>query len=403
METKTTFKSEISLFMLLFLTSSFTVTNDIISSAVTIGLWILTAAYLFLSLRHIDTVMFLPFVLIVLAVILSNIYNDEVIKNMISVIFSFVTVFFYANIYGYIVFKRSYIKLVKILCIVSLIGMVAFTIVPALENIAVCNNASGKVYSNFYIYTHPHMYDRNMGMFWEPGAFQTFIIIALLLEANEKKPNIKTIAIFIATIITTFSTTGYIGLALALLQLLSKNNQINSRLRGFVIFASLSLIVVLFFFSDKIFETSESTVFGKVINFFNQEEYNSSDAATSASVRYFAVIKPLAEFFKSPILGCGYSGLIERTLEYTYGMNTCTFVNWFAVYGIVYGTAMLIGIVKFTKKINKSGIPFLLTLITLFVATMSENYVNNATILLLALYGYKEYFIPEEEYEYITN
>lgn len=396
------FKSEIALFMILFLTGSFTVTNDLISSAMTIGLWVVTAIVLLASFQYIDLEMLIILVIIIFTVIISNLFNNENIRNTFAILFSFFTAFLYANIYGFETFKSSYIKVIKVLSIISLMGFVLFYFIPSLGNYFIAHNAVGNRYSNLYIYADGYSIERNQGMFWEPGAFQTFIILALLFEINGKEPDIKTIIIFFITVITTFSTTGYIGLVLIMLMIMKKSRQVDSRLKAFMVISIIALCILLFFNSDEFFATDKSTVFGKLINFFRNNEYNNTSKTTSASIRFNAVVRPLIEFFKNPFFGCGYEGLIEKTKEYTHGMNTCTFINWFATYGIVFGVIMLSGTVKFAKKINQNGLLFWLTLLILFVATMSENYVNNATIMLLAFYGFRQQDNLENENENIA-
>lgn len=399
MENKVSYKSEIALFLFLFLTGSYTVTNDIISSFLTIGLWVALALYLLASMKEINNSLLGIMMVSVFIIIISDIHNRENIVNTFSFVFSVFTVFLYASIYSFNEFKESYIKVMKILCIISLVGMIIFAVFPFLGNYFVSYGVTGKRYSNLFIYTNMHDITRNMGMFWEPGAFQTYILLAILLEISEKKPNIKTLIVFIATVITTFSTTGYIGIVLIFLLAMVKHKEMDGRFKGFIVIAVIAILAVLYFFSEQIFSTESSTVFGKIINFFDRKDYD-SNRLTSVSVRYYSLLKPFEEFLKNPILGCGYEGLMERTARFTYGMNTCTFINWYAIYGGIYGIIMTIGFVKFSKCINDKGLALMLTFIILFIATMSENYIHHATMMLFAFIGYQNRFnVLREEHE----
>lgn len=60
---------------------------------------------------------------------------------------------------------------------------------------------------------------RNSGMFWEPGAFQGYLILALVFLAfikhdTPRKQYIYYLAVLCAAVLSTFSTTGYIALGL---------------------------------------------------------------------------------------------------------------------------------------------------------------------------------------------
>ena len=69
-------------------------------------------------------------------------------------------------------------------------------------------------------------------------------------------------------------------------------------------------------------------------------------------------------------------------------MNTCTFANWLAVYGIVYGTVMITGMIKLSRKLAHSKLQTVLIVAILFTVTMSENYATNSMITLFAIYGF---------------
>ncbi len=404
MKTEKLTKAEFCIFAMLFLTSSFNVTNDIISSTVTIALWVLTAAFLCLSIHKMQTDQMVIFILLLASFAVSSVANSENSRNMMAVIFSFLVAFLYSTIYDFHQFQRAFIRVMKWLCIISLVGYVACSLVPSLREIGVVSNKGGVNYANFFIYVSSASGNRNLGMFWEPGAFQTFINIAFLFEIIQEKPDLKTIVIFVATIITTFSTTGYIAMAMILfLVFLHKNNMKNESLKTFIAFVFIILAVLVYFYQDFLLDTTRSSVFGKIINFFTRGQFNASGGSSSATVRFFAVTKPFEEFLQRPLFGWGYEGLIERTEQYTLTMNTCTFVNWLAVYGVTFGVTMLSGFVRLSQKIGKSMLAIVLVFLIFFVVTMSENYVNNAFFVLLVMYGFRKDGFGEIKNENLTN
>lgn len=96
----------------------------------------------------------------------------------------------------------------------------------------------------------------------------------------------------------------------------------------------------------------------------------------------------MASIFGEAALGYGYQGLADRTYMYTHGMNTCTFLNWFATYGIFYGMTAMVGVIRFAASLSKDRLCIGLNIMILFAITMSENYIQHASILLILFYGF---------------
>ena len=139
-------------------------------------------------------------------------------------------------------------------------------------------------------------------------------------------------------------------------------------------------------FSDLFFNTSMNSTFGKIISYVN----SGGTLEGSTSIRVNSVAKGIEAFLESPIIGLGYNGLRQYTYQYTRGMNTCTYINWFATYGLVFGLLMFVGSKKFSSKIvNDRKYLSFFTLSILFIITFTENYIHNAIVFLMVFYGYK--------------
>lgn len=116
------------------------------------------------------------------------------------------------------------------------------------------------LYTQLYSPSNEGLTLRNCGPFWEPGAFQGFVNLALFLKLFINKGNTKkwlfTVLIFIATIITTFSTGGYIVLFINIIFYILITRQINPQLKlilvSIVAAISLYLYFTLDFLNDKI-------------------------------------------------------------------------------------------------------------------------------------------------------
>lgn len=118
------------------------------------------------------------------------------------------------------IFLEAYSNLMFIIAVISLICTVIRIISPE-SALAIAKSyfANNNYYlaSPFYTWGWTNLLSRNSGIFWEPGAFQGFLNIAVLtsIEGNIKYKRLKLITLII-TILSTMSTTGYIVLAFIL-------------------------------------------------------------------------------------------------------------------------------------------------------------------------------------------
>lgn len=395
------FINSIAVFLVIFLTSSFVVTNNIISSAMTIVLWLFLIGVLFLYSRMVRFDIVIPIGILASILIINTLINGENIRNGLLFLFTYMVVLLYVSEFNVEEFSNKYCDIIYVLAWISIIGWGMYLLIPQLKGMFTVINNANNMYSCLVIYAYPTSGGiRNYGMFWEPGAYQTFLNLALLFEFLRKDMRLKRIIILIFTIATTYSTTGYLAAILIVFVFYLKKGTNKKVKRWMTLFVVLALVLA-YFNSDYLFgktlSTGHSTVFGKIINFLNSN--NRGHGMTSADIRYNAIFEVLKAFLERPVIGYGYQGLVERTKEYTHGMNTCTFLNYFAVYGLLYGTISILGFYRFTKKISNERIVYFGIFVVLFVITMSENYVTNAFFLILIMLGWKKYRIESSEIE----
>ena len=382
----------IIVFMLLFLSVSFVVTNDLIPSVITIGLWICTLfAIIAFGGLHLNLNLVIPTILLLLLMLFTALIKGENFEAYIKVAFSIFVVSLYVSNTNFEHFSIAYVKVMKFLSIVSLIGYGLHLVIPSIYNRFYVQNTSGNIYSNYVLYIQwvsaGQNAFRNFGFAWEPGAFSTFVCLAMLFDVLfvSKQMKLRTIILYILTVFTTFSTTGIIMLLYLCIFFAATKKIINSRTKKNIVLALIFIIMLLIAFSSVLLDSNTNSVFGKIINFLNKEDRND---LSSTSVRYFSVTKVFSAFLRSPLYGWGYNGLIEQTWEFTRGMNTCTFINWFAVYGMMFGFIMLAGIIRFTRLISSKMIYRSIIVVFLFGITLTENYIHCPIIFILVLYGY---------------
>lgn len=386
----------ILVFMLVFLTSSFVICNDIWGSAITIVLWLIVFATLLKEILAVKKKLLFITIITLICMGVNTFLCDENIRSYVIICFSYFVVMLLVNIIELRSFKDYFCNIMKWLCVVSLVGYFLYLLIPSLHGLLTVSNKAGIPYSNLIFYVDTTHYNRNTGMFWEPGAFQSFICLALLFEVDRDDLRIKNIFILILTLITTYSTTGYIGLML-ILTYWYVNKGTNMKVKIAMFIGIISVVLFVYFnptinsllFADSL-SNGQSTVFGKLLNFFKSNSSASTPILTSSDIRYNSIFEVLRAFLERPLIGYGYQGLIDRTYLFTRGMNTCTFINWFATYGFLYGLISFVGIIRLAIKTNKFVLCRILFVIILFVLTMSENYVQNPFFFMVVLYGYAD-------------
>ena len=136
-------------FMLLFLSVSFVVTNDLISSAATIGLWVfvLFAIILIGGLRINSNLMIATVSLLVLMLFTTLIQGEELVV-FIKTAFSIFVISLFVATTSFERFSIAYVKVMKFLCIASLIGYGLHLIIPSVFDRFIVQNTTGVSYSN---------------------------------------------------------------------------------------------------------------------------------------------------------------------------------------------------------------------------------------------------------------
>lgn len=212
--------------------------------------------------------------------------------------------------YNFIVY---YCKILKWLCISSLFFWSLFVIFPLLVPLAFklgidVTYTTNDIDRSLIIYhLNPNSFSfflvRNNGAFWEPGGFVLFIMTAILFTfIREGKINYKNISIYIITLITTFSTAGYLALLSFILlnYILVKRNYVYSLL--FVLIFAYGYYNIEFL-ADKV---------------QNEITYTEQKGSQNFRSRYGSFDLDLKVFSTSPLIGRGYSA--ERFDYKIYGV-----------------------------------------------------------------------------------
>jgi len=304
--------------------------------------------FMFKGKTRLQRKMIAALILFVTIAVLSAMYNDMDFETIASRLVSVVVAFFIVTYYD----KKQYIsvfnKVIYLIAVVAIITEVVAYSIPSLFNLfpTVVNTAN---YSFSYFFIGSMRYSflgskliRAGGIFWEPGAFAIYLVIALMFELFfVEKTKTKRLVVYALTLLLTFSTTGYIAFAFLMIVFIFSTNFNKTKNKAFLGALFVGLLLILLFENNPIYEM----VFAKIKNNNN-----------TSVVRYSSLINGMEIAFDHPLLGVGSNKIREYMIEYStksifnFGRNpmlTNTMVSQFAAFGMIYGALYFIGTLKF--------------------------------------------------------
>lgn len=383
----------IGLILLIFLTSSFTVTCNAISSGATILLWVILLIVSIYVNRVLQKRLLYAYIAIVCLYIASTIVNKQDFIVQMKILFGITVAMVFVNAFDNKELKKAFVNIIFGISVISIPFYFLSVGFPSILEFSFTSGTSGRAFYNLFFYGYMIGSNRNSGIFWEPGAYATFLNLGLFLILNDNSLEIKKryakLMVCLIALLTTFSTGGFVTFAFTLIVYLT-NNQVSKKRKLFIIICIVLLIsFAMIYYYEEIFISSNG-VFGK-LKFYREyiDYYASGKMTSSTSVRIYSVLKPIELFLENPIFGVGNSNLQIMTAAYTNGAITCTFVNWFAINGFLYGFLILFGYIKFVNSSDKKKIAKILTMVFILVAIASQDYSQNPLFLGISMMGYK--------------
>lgn len=224
-------------------------------------------------------------------IILVPLINDNDILSYLANIMQIAIGFFCASIIPIERFKIKFVDIMVFFAVVSLIGFALGAIYPGIAQRfpLTIGDASVDYYNaGIYVFMRPKGFGnffltkRNAGICWEPGCYQCFLNIAILLlleKQNEKGDRhfYTKFAILIMTVVTTISTTGIIILAILLVAYAKTWLGKTKETQGFAMMIAIAAAGYFFFKSnfgkeiiDKLTREFTFNNFGEGQNAFNR-------------------------------------------------------------------------------------------------------------------------------------
>ena len=290
-----------------------------------------------------------------------------------------------ASTIEYKIYSRHFINIIFILSFISLFFYAAFLLKPSLITGLPSLNITKPNYNYIvYIYNKEQWgLDRNYSIFWEPGAFQGFITLALVMLLfsspnlfNNRRQLIYAI-LFTLTTITTFSTTGYIVFFIIFSIYSIKN------------FKALPLAIiagVIFYLAfDRVM--LNNVIFQK----FNQQ----GTWSTSGQRRISDVFVELDMVRSSPVFGVGYNDYFTKkgiqlsmkgvTETWEGGTNSITYLM--ALFGVPFLLILLFGLFNFVQFLETRTEIQLILFVIIIMLLMGEVFLAKVAFQVIIFYG----------------
>lgn len=283
---------------------------------------------------------------------------------------------------------NSYISLMLFIAVFSLICMlfrhqiVEMSFIPTIDSGSYGTKAL--FFTNVKIGTGNLYFLRNQGPFWEPGAYQAYLNVAIMLllftNVERRHRNVE-LLILCGTVVSTISTTGYMVLGVLILAKMFMKD--NASWKSKLGIAVILLVVVLVALNN---DTINYLLFDKMSK-------GSSNNISNAT-RLYSIIQNCNGILQNPIFGIGprkYSALFTQSTSFlgavSVGVNTTTSLSVWALYGIVYFIAFNAGLIYFTGILGKRSMAKVFLLIAVFMIYNSENLNYSLFFNLLPILG----------------
>lgn len=313
----------------------------------------------------------------ILGILLARFIN---FKNFSS---KFINVMLFLSVYSLIIYMLDIVGFTKFFPIVNNINQIPF-------------------YNGFLtlIPVHGDTITRNWGLFWEPGTFQAYLCLSLVLSVfYVKEKQLISFLIFSLCILSTFSTTGiicYILILLAIILNTGFHKHIDIKYYLISLFAIIPLIFIIILNEDIFY-----LIFSK---------FTPSDLSESASLgaRLYSIFGNLKITLSSGFLfGTGVQNYNEiyvntvNSLGYFKDMsNTNTFLVDFARYGLLVGGINVFLYYNFSKMFStKLSVKIILLLVFLILLFM-ENFSYSLFWMTICFFGLNNKNFIDERRKY---
>lgn len=283
------------------------------------------------------------------------------------------------------VYARCFVDVLRVVAIVSLIVYFFPSFFSSLSFIPRIINTAGVEYK-FYLITNSPInaayWKRNLGPFWEPGAYQLYCNLALLFTLFSYRGGRRKYfdaLLFTFTCITTKSGASFVGIVLIVIAYLLTNNRIENNKAKYALIIVLGFGLLYFLSTDGYNRAVE-----KVFNGLESTDNTSYGYRLSAAITY------LQGFARSPLWGNSSAYLEALMKSNTYSLigiygsgNTNTILSYFAYYGVIVGAIVIVNLYKSMKSLSSNRISAVVLLMAIVAITSNENFMCSTTLCVV--------------------
>ena len=321
---------------------------------------------------------YLFFLILIFISFILNQNGDYILKNIKLIIILTFSLIFVKNI-KFNIFLKYYIVILKLIIIISLFGYVLVNYFDYASIFDKVSNVNEVHYLNGYIFFAiegfgDYMnvgFDRNIGVFWEPGLFATFILIGFIFELIFKEKTSKfTFLIFTIGLISTKSTFGYLYLFFMIFLLYKK--------------PSFSMILFLFLFF-MLFIYNIDLILSKLVDFNPKMFSKFINDSNSLTERIDSPITNLKIFFENPFFGSGIGAMdnIYSTMTKSNQTSTLTyFLGALGFFVIIPYYYFIIGVLKSKNIRNTFNKLFFIISFFVFINKEPHTFITITYILM---------------------
>ncbi len=251
----------------------------------------------------------------------------------------------------------------------------------------------------YLVYTVPHDdMRRNYGIFYEPGVYQIIINACIYLTLfyrsylQLKDKNIKIyLAVFLLTLLTSRSTTGYISLAIIVFFYFIDKEMLNDTKKELLV-AVVSVFLILGI--DYILNGDTSFLVTAVIKKFKEMRIlnGSYSKGSSGGARLFVIEQAILSMCENPLFGIGANRLESSIIEvwkFNLGTGNVLF-TMITTKGLVTTTVCVIPIMSIAYKNRVSNGSFFCFLLMYLNTTVAQSQIWYGAFLLIAFYKIKK-------------
>lgn len=338
------------------------------------------------------------FVLITL-IFITMLLNQDFSGGYFKVINCILIGYFFSHLISLREFTASYVRVMLILALYSLvvtyiIRPLTFSMPSSLAPIITNTAGVSFIDMRLSVVVNDINYFRNFGIFREAGVYQVFLNFALIFELFFKKTkvNIFTVIVLFLTIISTFSTPGYIAALIILFAFFispSKKSMpldVSIKKNKRIIASSLIIIIIISFFIFLFNDNFKEMVLG---TFDKVSEDNSSFQG-----RTVAIWVNLVVWISNPFFGSGINSLISTTLEllknnssYSTSHNTSTIGALLVVFGSFFTIIFIYYLFKLLNKSKYGKITGIISFLAIMISINTQLLIYNEILYTIIVFG----------------